>query len=142
MLQKLFLYGIRQQRVCILQHFNEYFSNISNIKEGVPQGSVLYIFLFISVSKVWNNTVGGRIYLEGIFIMQKSILKTMPNMKYTESYGNILKNNQSSTLYAIYIYVCVIFVFDNMSKFEYIPKYRLKNTEKGSHYAPIKFYSH
>lgn len=34
----------RKQRVCLMQHGNEYFSNISDIKKGLPQGSMLVPF--------------------------------------------------------------------------------------------------
>lgn len=55
---------------------------------------------------------GESIYLELIFY------STMLNMKYTESCKNIFKNHKLLTLYAIYLYVCVIFGFDNLSEVE------------------------
>lgn len=90
--------------------------------------------------------------------MQKRILKTMLNMKYKESCRDTSKNHKMLTVYAIYIYVCVTFLMDNMSKCKndkykhscgtrnkskfVVPNHILKNTEKGPYYAAIKFYTY
>lgn len=94
--------------------------------------------------------------IDDIFVAQKRLIRTMFQMKFRESCRGVFKANSILTVYALYIYECLMFIFKFMDKFTVhnvehnyptrsvninYPYHRLTLTEKSPHYMCIKLYN-
>lgn len=100
---------------------------------------------------------GGGSGLHRVFTLQKKILRTMMSLDYNQSCRGIFRNNNILTVYAIYIFETLIFLFKHRHLFEgntfvhpystrhkldyCLPKHRLLMTERGSNYASLKLFN-
>lgn len=94
--------------------------------------------------------------LEKIFICQKRVIRLIYNMASKDSCRNVFKINSLLTVYGLYIYECILFLFNNKSIFKKhsqnhnyntrtlnfdFPVHRLTLTEKGAYYMCIKCFN-
>lgn len=98
---------------------------------------------------------GGNSRVQSIFIAQKRIIRTICKMKYRDSCRGKFRNMNIMTVYALYIYECLLFVFKNRDKFDMgvshnyntrtqdllYPYHRLTLSEKGPYYMCIKIFN-
>lgn len=98
---------------------------------------------------------GGNMKLNSVFIAQKRIIRTIGNMNYRESCRGKFKSLFMLTIYGLYIYECLLFVFKNKNEFiisgnhsydtrnqDFIyPQHRLTLIEKGPYYMCIRIYN-
>lgn len=91
-----------------------------------------------------------------IFRIQKKVIRTIFGLKHRESCRGIFRENQIMTVFALYIYECLVYLFKNRNKFVYsssvhdystrhvnilYPEHRLVKYEKHPTYAAIKFFN-
>lgn len=97
----------------------------------------------------------GRV--QNIFIAQKRVMRIIKKMDYRQSCRNTFRSMGLMTVYALYIYECLMFFFNNRSLFfqnpqvnKYntrlthqimYPTHRLQITEKTPHYMCIKLFN-
>lgn len=93
--------------------------------------------------------------VEKIFVIQKRVIRIMCGMGFLQTCRSVFRTNDILTVYAVYIYECLLFVFKNMEKFDIgsthtydtrnrnlvYPLHRLTCTEKGLQYMGIKLYN-
>lgn len=99
---------------------------------------------------------GGNSMIQQVFVIQKKVVRIMNNMKYDDSCRGTFKTNAIMTVYGMYVYECLMFIFRNKDEFlknnhnhQYntrtidinYPVHRLTLTEKAPHYMCIKLYN-
>lgn len=116
---------------------------------------ILYYANFQSVLTYGIIFWGSNSAIEDIFIIQKRILRIIKKMGFRESCRGVFKSCGIMTVYALYIYECVMFFFKNRHMFEHeklhqyntrtvsvnYPRHKLSLTEKHPSYACLKFYN-
>lgn len=91
-----------------------------------------------------------------IFVIQKRILRTMFRMTFRQSCRGTFRKNKILTIYALYLYECLLFLFKNRNKFTVhntnfaydtrtmdinYPVHRLTLSEKNPSYMCIRVYN-
>lgn len=100
---------------------------------------------------------GGGSGLLRVFLMQKRILRAMYRLKYNESCRGYFKNNSILTVYAVYIFEVLTFLFKNKHLFEQhtfthdhhtrnrsdycYPRHRLALSESNLSYTGMKLFN-
>lgn len=100
----------------------------------------------------WGSNAG----INKIFIIQKRVIRVMLKMTYTDSCRGVFKRNNIMTIYGLYIYECLLFIFKNKDRFLALntqhehntrtrdityPQHNLTLTEKGPLYMCIKLFN-
>lgn len=116
---------------------------------------IFYFATFESIARYGIIFWGANSEIQKVFVLQKRIVRSMFQLKYRESCKGIFKENNILTVYALYIYECLMFLFKHNENFltEYhhryntrtvninYPLHRLSLTEKGTYYRCIKFFN-
>lgn len=90
-----------------------------------------------------------------VFLIQKTVIRIITKIKYRESCRSKFRENGMMTVFGLYIYECLIFIFKNRDRFPQsvqhthdtrsfditYPHHRLTLTEKGPEYRCIKFFN-
>lgn len=99
---------------------------------------------------------GGSSFSTRVFLVQKRALRIILGLSQIQSCRSKFKNNNLLTLYGMYIFECVLFLFKNKFKFSKfipnhpystrctkynIPKHRLTVSEQNPTYACIKLFN-
>lgn len=116
---------------------------------------IIYFANFESVIRYGILLFGGSSDIQKAFIIQKRTIRTMNHMQFNQTCRGVFKSLGIMTVYALYIYECIMFTVKNRNKFclqnqhEYntrntnilLPAHRLTLTEKNSFYRSAKFYN-
>lgn len=116
---------------------------------------ILYFANFESVVRYGIIFWASNSDVQRVFVIQKRVIRIIHGMKYRESCRGIFGLLNIMTVYAVYIYECLMFVFRNKEKFQndtdheyntrnldiFYPQHRLTLTEKSPYYRCIKFYN-
>lgn len=116
---------------------------------------ILYFSNFESLARYAIIFWGCSPELQRIFVIQKRTVRIMCKMKCKESCQGIFKRLNLMTVYGLYIFECLIFMFRNKCLFPkeithdyntrmtdmYYPYHRLALTENFPHYMCIKLYN-
>lgn len=93
---------------------------------------------------------------QGIFVAQKRIIRIINKMDYNKSCRNVFRSQGIMTVWALYIYECLMFLFKNRDLFDLkpkehgyftrtsdlsYPKHRLTLTERCPHYMCLKLFN-
>lgn len=99
---------------------------------------------------------GSSYEVESIFIIQKRAIRTMLGMNFRQSCRGIFKCNNILTVYALYLYECLMFLYRNQNLFAQnisstsyntrrqdlnYPKHRLSLTEKNPSYMCLRIFN-
>lgn len=118
--------------------------------------AIIYYANFESVLKYGIIFWGSNASTYHVFTIQKKVIRIMNGMKYHDTCRGVFKANSMMTVYGIYVYECLMFIYNNKSKFltnnfdhQYntrttdinYPLHRLTLTEKSPHYMCIKFFN-
>lgn len=113
----------------------------------------------LSLCMLWSQIryriLGVQLRYPAYFCDSKASNKIHYKMKAKESCRGVFKKHKILTIYALYIYECLIFVSQNTSEFQtdkshcyptrtndiMYPIHRLTLSEKGTHYRCIKFFN-
>ena len=93
-----------------------------------------------------------------VFLLQQKILRIISNTKPRDSYTELFKNMQITTLYSLYIYSLILLVVNNKHLFalnneihkyntrnknnSHFPSVHLTRVSKGPYITGIKLYNH
>lgn len=117
---------------------------------------VFYFANFESLMKFGLIFYGSSSELIEIFRVQKRVIRCIFKMNYRESCRGIFKRNRIMTVYGLYIYEILIYVFKNIGVYSTcssfhsyqtrqlnlsFPRHKLSITEKHPTYACIKYYN-
>lgn len=116
---------------------------------------ITYMANFESVLKYGVMFWGRHSSTQSIFVAQKRVLRVIKKKKYLESCRGLFRNFDIMTVYAIYIYECLLFFIKNKDRFEIqsqsryetrtlevmYPTHRLTLTEKCPQYMCLKLFN-
>lgn len=117
---------------------------------------IIYFSNFESIARYGIIFWGSNVNIQKTFIIQKRIVRIIQKIRYHETCRGVFKSNKIMTMYALYIYECLIFIFKhkndyfvNSTEHSYntraldimYPKHTLTLTEKSTYYRSIKFYN-
>lgn len=116
---------------------------------------ILYYTNFDSVLRYGIIFWGGSSGIQSVFVVQKRVSRTICKMMFRDPCRGKLKNMNIPTVYALYIYECLIFVLKNLDEFNngakhncntrtndsIYPRHELFLLEKGPHFMGIGFFN-
>lgn len=116
---------------------------------------IMYFANFESIIKYGIIFWGGDSQIQNIFVIQKRLIRIVKKMNYNETCRTVFKSEGIMTVYALYIYECLMFLFVNKDRFNITthhqhdtrtmslnyPIHRLTLTEKSPHYMCIKLFN-
>lgn len=115
----------------------------------------LYYSNFQSVMSYGIIFWGSNSKIQRLFVTQKRVIRTVRKMNFNESCRGIFKSEKIMTVYALYIYECLVYFYMNRECFESniihqyntrknllnYPAHKLAITEKSPLYMCLKFYN-
>lgn len=116
---------------------------------------ILYFANFESCLKYGIIFWGRDSHIQNIFVIQKRLVRIIKKLGYNETCRSVFKNTGLLTVYAIYIYECLVFFFKNRNCFEVLvnhqhntrtcsinyPIHRLTLTERSPNYMCLRLYN-
>lgn len=118
--------------------------------------NIVYYANFESILKYGIIFWGSSYSTRSLFIVQKKVIRIINQMKYDDTCRGVFRENSVMTVYAVYIYECLIFIFRHKEKFVVnnhdhqhntrtidinYPIHRLTLTEKAPFYMCIKLFN-
>lgn len=145
-------------------HINKLIKKLNSICYGIrivgtymneKSLKILYYANFESVLKYGIIFWGRDSMTQNIFVIQKRLIRIIKKMSYLQSCRSVFKSLGIMTIFAVYIYECLMFFFRNKNLFDLKPKHeyrtrtldinyikhRLTLTEKSPHYMCIKLFN-
>lgn len=99
---------------------------------------------------------GSSQYIESVFLIQKRVVRSIFNLRYRQTCRGVFKKQQILTIYGLYIFECIMYLFKNKDKFvecgenhSYptrsndfsFPIHRLTLSEKHPNYMAIRLFN-
>lgn len=148
-------WGVHINNLCLKLSSTAYALRSVSLYMGDGGMRVFYFAAFESLARYGVTFWGANSDIEKVFVLQKKVVRSMFRMKYRESCRGVFRKNNMLTIYALYIFECLMFLFkhneDFLSEYQHdyntrtvniqYPAHRLSLTEKGTYYRCIKFYN-
>lgn len=140
--------SIKLNKTCYAIRVISKYANLSTLK-------TLFFANFESVARFGILFWGSSQHMQKVFVTQKRVIRIVFKMNFNDSCRGVFRTNKIMTMYALYIYECLIFIFRNRNifppktnytystrtlNFNY-PIHRLTLTEKGPEYMCMKFFN-
>lgn len=132
---------------------------LRNLAYLVSQAAALTAYHALAESQMRYGVMlwGASVESDEVFLMQKRCIRSIFNMKRTDSCRQIFSQHKIPTFYAIYILECITFVQENQDLFEdhkkkhnyqvrykddlNLPAYKLTRLQRNATFAVIKIYN-
>lgn len=117
---------------------------------------IIYFANFDSLLRFGILFWGSSADIQAVFVAQKRCIRLIYRMAFRATCRDVFKSNCIMTVYALYIYECLVFLYKNKSYFTsyraghhyqtrddlyQYPRHTLTLYEKGPHYQCMKFYN-
>ena len=117
---------------------------------------IMYYAHFESVLKFGIIFWGRHSLAQDVFVVQKRIIRIIRRMEYNETCRNVFRSLGVMTFWAVYIYECLMFLFNNKKLFDLqlknygystrtlnvnYPIHRLTLTKKCPHYMCLRLFN-
>lgn len=140
---------LKINKICYSLRVISKYLNQSSVK-------VIYFANFESAIRYGIIFWGSNSSIQNIFIIQKRAIRIIQKMKFNDTCRGVFKNMKIMTVYAVYIYECLLFLFKNKGMFTLnntMHNYSTRNldityprhsnvlTEHGAYYMCIRLYN-
>lgn len=139
---------LKLSKVCYAIRVTSKYLNKESLK-------IIYCANFESLLRFGVIFWGSDSSMQDVFVLQKKVLRVISHMEYRQSCRGVFRTSRVMTVYGLYIFECLMFLFKYRDKFiqrcphkydtrtldiDY-PIHRLKLTEKSPYYMCIKLYN-